>query len=103
MRNDDLMLELEMNRLETLNRLEPNLTTEEGENIALLSIAISLKRIADQQDQRTPGQRVKEAHVAMVNELPRRNHFARSRSCSAMMKRWGYSFFKRTGIQSDEL
>lgn len=100
--NSKQLLEFQMDELETLNRLEPNITPRAGESVALLSIAISFKRVADTIDRRTPGQRVEQAHTSMVIELCKRNNFAKGLNFSEVMKLVGDYFFKLTGIRSGE-
>jgi hypothetical protein len=93
-------LKSDMDILETLNRLEPNVTPCFGENTNELSIAISLKRIADAFDRRTPGEAAKEAHIKMVRALSTSH---RKLGFSASMKLVGDYFRDLIGIQTDEL
>lgn len=69
MRTDNFSLDCEMNEMNTANQLEPHLTPGEGESYALTSLAVSVKRIADALERRTPGERMDAATISMVNSL----------------------------------
>lgn len=95
------LLENEMNRLHMRHRLEPNLTVEEGESAALLSFAISMKRWVDLCETKTPSQRLKDAHIAMVNSLIG-HHLMEGIGLSELMKMVEDYFYKHIGLRLDE-
>jgi hypothetical protein len=94
--NTKLSLEFEMDRLQLLNRLEPDLIREDGECLALLSIAVSLKIIADNTNRQSLLQKVEAAHTQMVNALgKRRNRLSLSEAIDSATN----YFHKLTGIR----
>lgn len=81
-----VLFEMELNRLYTEIRLEPHLSPEDGEGPALLSIAVSLKRIADVIDRQSCERRMEGHKVAMVSALWGRYVGKGSAAFSAVMK-----------------
>lgn len=86
------LFEVELDRLHTLLRLEPHLSPEDGESPALLSIAVSLKRIADVVD-RQPRELRMEAHQIRMLSALRDRYRKGSAVFSATMKA-ANDFFK---------
>lgn len=69
MSTDDFSLHCDMSEMNTINQLEKYLTPCEGESYALTSLAVSVKRIADALDRRTPGEKMDASLVSMVKSL----------------------------------